>query len=708
MRWLLLALALLGAAPQDPPAAEDWKRLQKVERWILEYAVRCDDQHTWQKKGGDRGTWTVTESMVQTVELTRNSRSPRWSGTAEANLKCMTYSRTDYVGGEYHWNRYEGGGKITLAAELDIIDEKGYKFRLRTTKDTVEPEGQHTGEYHQLTGKGWVTDARQNATKIYAPAHFKNGPRGHQPYPEKGLVLAGSRPLAVADDCRDKSEMKFGMEHPHHGSWRWRIVPAGTELVDVEIDPPADYDTWLPAAGETEAKAGSHMEVTARLVTRDGKPPQRKAKKFVFELNDVSTEPGTSMNWPLKNAAATPDLAFEPDVSRLKTSSDMSLRGETADGEHIAATGIVSCFDFGAYGEVQVTAEMDDGERIVGYVKGDPTRSSLAIPRREGGSRIAAAWKRPEGLADGDDSENEPVGDGFRGDGLTLYEEYRGFVDRRGHRRVDPLKKELFVSDHLGGVDAAFTHYEKITGFVVRLLPKETRDDRVINFNRSAASPQRCEQHLVILGGASAASDHKSEFAGGSTVRENNGRAKVTPVSVKRIVVKARADEKVKALGAAEDYSYRQVVIVHELLHATGVEHHGDGDTLSGVTWSRDPDASRVLEGGKAIEVFRESATPVPLKSHDDLFDNPFDVVLAVQNGAFSGDQSCIMRYAGPGAYVHPDNRSTKRFFIAHEPAEAWGLGLCTSPDGTGVNPARYGKATRGNCAGQLRVSDAP
>jgi hypothetical protein len=323
---------------------------------------------------------------------------------------------------------------------------------------------------------------------------------------------------------------------------------------------------------------------------------------------------------------------------------------------------------------------------------------------------------RAAGLADGDDSENDPVGDGFRGDGLTLYEEYRGFVDRGGHRRVDPVKKELFVSDRLGDADAAFTHFEKISGFTVRLLPKETREDRVINFNRSAASPQRCEQHLVILTGAREATDLKSEFTGGSTVRENNGRKKVTPLSVRRIVVKTDP-ENVPALGEGgrtEEFSYRQIVIVHELLHATGVEHHGDGDALSGVTWSRDPNAPRILEGTKAIEVFRESVTPVPLKSHEELFENPFSVVLAVQNGAFSGDQNCIMRYAGAHAYVHPNNRSTKRLFIAHdEPKEAWGLGLCTSPDGTGVNgpehaPPRYGKATRGACAKQLRVSDAP
>lgn len=711
LRVLLLSVPAL-LLPQDPPAG-DWKRFQKVDRWLLEYSVRCDDQYSWQTSL-DRKSWAWSTSMVQTIELSRQPKQPRWRGTSDAKLKRMFANRTDVINGEYYWSRYEGGGTLLIGGELDIFDEKGYTFRLFTNKDTVFPEGTHTGESYRLTGKGWVLDPRQGPTALHPPSFFLNGPRSPLPYPEKGLILSGSAPLAVVDDCREKSQ-HHGSEHPHAGTWRWRLVPVGTELVDVVIDPPADYDAWLPTAGESESKAGSRLEVIARLVTRDGQPPKRKAKKFIFELTDVSSEPGTCMNFPLKDAAATPDLAFEQGVSRLKVTADQSLRGETAEGNHLSATAVVSCFDFGAAGELQVTAEMEDGERIVGYLRDDPTRSSLPIPMREGGSRIAAAWlktARVAGLADGDDSENDPVGDGFRGDGLTLYEEYRGFVDRRGHRRVDPLKKELFVSDQLGDADAAFTHFEKITGFAVRLLSKDIRDDRVINFNRSAASPQRCEQHLVILTGAKEATDLKSDFTGGSTVRENNGRKKVTPVSVKRIVVKTGADT-VKTLGEG-DVPYRKIVIVHELLHATGAEHHGDGDFLGGVTWTRDPNGPRVLEDGKAVEVFRESVNPVPLKSHDELFDNPVPVVLAVQNGAFSGDQNCIMRYAGAHAYVHPNNRSTKRFFIAHEETpEAWGLNLCTSPDGTGVNapgrtPCRYGKATRGNCAKQLRVSDAP
>lgn len=697
-----------GFAEAAPATSGDWKRLLNVDRWLLEYSVHCDDQYTWQQSI-DRKSWALSAGMTQTIELVRKPGQSRWLGRSEAKLRRRYHARTDIANGEWWWNREEGGGVLLVSAELDIW-ENGYRFRFGTPKETVFPEGVHTGESYRLTGKGWVLDPRQNTSRIHPPSFFLNG-LGWLPHPEKGLVLAGTKRDAWGGN-------KDG--RPNVSLWHWRLVPLETELLDVVIEPSAGYEEWLPRAGESESRAGAQLEVTARLVSRDGKPPRRKAKRFIFELDGVSAEPGTCLNHPLQDAAATPDIAFEAGVSRLLVSSEFATRGETAAGSHLQATAVVSCFDHGAYGELRVTAEMEDGEWIHGTVRSLGDRTSLPIPFREGGSKVATAWLRDAkvlGYLDADDSENAPVGDGFLGDGLTLYEEYRGFIARGGyHRRANPKQKELYVSDQLADADAAFTRYEKLSGIAVNLVPRETREDRVLNANRSANSPQRTPQHYVILGGPVEATDH-ADFMGGSTKRESNGRRKVTPISVRRIVIQPGGTHAVKALGAdgrLTGIPYRELVIVHELLHATGAEHHGEGDKLGGVTWSRSPDGAQVLEGTTPVQVFRESVTPVPLRAHDDLFHQPMQVVLAVPGGAFSGDQACIMRYAGPHAFVFPDHRSTRRCFIAHDADEAWGLGLCTSAAGTGVNapdraPApRYGAATRGNCAGQLRVSDAP
>ena len=49
-----------------------------------------------------------------------------------------------------------------------------------------------------------------------------------------------------------------------------------------------------------------------------------------------------------------------------------------------------------------------------------------------------------------EDSESAPVGNGVSGDGLSAYEEYRGFITRGGyHVRTDWDKKTLLIeNDH--------------------------------------------------------------------------------------------------------------------------------------------------------------------------------------------------------------------------------------------------------------------
>lgn len=78
-------------------------------------------------------------------------------------------------------------------------------------------------------------------------------------------------------------------------------------------------------------------------------------------------------------------------------------------------------------------AELEDGRVLQGELKmGEEERvSDILIPKREKGSKVAFAWLQERGLsgvADGSDTDRQPVGKpGADGDGLTVYEEYRGF-----------------------------------------------------------------------------------------------------------------------------------------------------------------------------------------------------------------------------------------------------------------------------------------
>jgi hypothetical protein len=93
--------------------------------------------------------------------------------------------------------------------------------------------------------------------------------------------------------------------------------------------------------------------------------------------------------------------------------------------------------------------------------------------------------------------------------------------------------------------------------------------------------------------------------------------------------------------------------------------------------------------------------------------EEPF--TLAVQHGEMSGDEHCLMRYAGAWAYVPAGGGPRDRVYVLPNERDRAGTGLCTSRKGTGHNshsrpnglPSRYGDASTNGCAGQIRVSDA-
>ena len=73
---------------------------------------------------------------------------------------------------------------------------------------------------------------------------------------------------------------------------------------------------------------------------------------------------------------------------------------------------------------------------------------------RKDGDWVAMSWRKEHAVAevpDDDDSEDDPKVDGSKGDGFTLYEEYRGFVENGKRIEGDPKKKDFFVQNLIGG-----------------------------------------------------------------------------------------------------------------------------------------------------------------------------------------------------------------------------------------------------------------
>jgi hypothetical protein len=543
---------------------------------------------------------------------------------------------------------------------------------------------------------------------------------------------------------------------------------------------PEGYDKWIPKGSRDENAPGNHLAVHARLKTKDGSPLRDQVTKFIFELVKVSNQPGVCMNFPAggDKKKPEPDLKFHRDYNPELAIFDETgnrvkwgPRAETPTGSYTYASATVSSFDFGAYGELQVTAEMADGSRIIGHLNTDRSQTIILLPKRRPGSKIADAWKErwrekfPNimTLPDDDDSEEDPQGShpdkgcNHKGDGLTLYEEYRGFYIRGRHRRTDPTRKDVFIYDTTGGRSkdgiAAFHH---LTGMPVHheLRPDEIGPENSVTFwsglkGRVVVVNDNCGKDTPHLGTRYGIqirnSNQPDSFA--DAVGEGVDTGDSSPPGQPRQVV-------IYHLARA----VRSASIAHELLHCCNVSHHGNTDyqralwrkaknsdeieeiNLEGAELIRDVDGEEAWVDSKAGNPVAAKLVKVKWEDRNDFLTAknlpflPCIIYVARPHGQHSGCVDCVMRYDTAQAY-EPQGDSGLRFLIPDTPPEGAELvtsgasgfgggrllggdflvpsGLCdaledpgSATDGRALR-RRYGPATHGCCRSQICVNDA-
>jgi hypothetical protein len=581
------------------------------------------------------------------------------------------------------------GGKKLYGLEIPF----GIRTEDLSTRQVIE---------HQITEGDravWKTETRTDygvrSGKSDAPLIVD------EPLPDDFSVLAGSvtQPVSIR-----------GHEGAGTMTVRWTLTSkpvAPVELVvAIEGENGTPYAKWRPRAGMSEEQVGAHLTARARLQKKGGGEPEVEASWIEFRLTEVSLNPGVSINWPRDPVTpAPPDLKFDPTATPdLDVEDDRATR----EGELLTATAVITSHDFGASAKLQVFATLEDGREITGHLEGDPGMEVIRLPKRRGDSRIADAW-RSYHSADGpdrEDAEDDPDGDGVKGDGLTLFEEYRGFYEDELWSDGNPAKKDFFICDTYHGlVPAAIDHFRKLTGLEVhdRLERTELSAQRVINAN-SLDSDRRTLQHGIIVKGSPTATGARAHGGPGS------------PKKIQFVEVPTSFDPTRLRLVHDPNYvppsaSYFIMAVVHELLHACNVWHHGEADTTE--WWLIEEAADGSLQrywaredGGKLgntpFQVYEESGAARPPKEP-----GLYRVKIAEKNGQHSGVEDCVMRYDNTPIY----RKSDSDYYSAPEKA---GTGLCEESRGTGSNEelhvpmSRHGDAapSRGDCRHQIMVND--
>jgi len=294
------------------------------------------------------------------------------------------------------------------------------------------------------------------------------------------------------------------------------------------------------------------------------------------------------------------------------------------------------------------------------------------------------------GADPGEDNDPRPEADGYPGDGLTNYEEYRGFLvggtsyrvemvngseelvahkNDRIHIRTDPRVKDVFI----------YNEYQDDISWVrgTQLKPHQIFDTNflggsgsmIVNYNHG-------RHHGGEQNGLWLTRDNTLEAKGMAvTIRDSDGPG--VPRTMSRICINY---DKLIRLGSD---SY-QSTVAHEICHGLNVWHHGQGD-----------DHELSVDG--------------------------YDVILNHQGGQASGDIECLMCYTnytvGWCHGIWPNHHGHLTSHVYEKDGTVY-LGewlhsrkpkLCTSNTPTGLNdwaPGHTNPATRGNCMGQLRVKD--
>ena len=258
---------------------------------------------------------------------------------------------------------------------------------------------------------------------------------------------------------------------------------------EVEVSGGSAYATWVPEGSLDDASTpGNSLQLTVK-VHEPGDPSKPRRAKLVFRLSKVSDQKGVCGNWP-QSGAVGKGLRFRKE--------------DFAGDEHLAykdeglvesidpveeATLPVQAYDYGAYGLLTVTAKDEAGRDGTVKANGKET-PDLAIPLDDNHNHIADTWElRAAGNLGGQETDDEETvpGQDAKGDGITLYNEYRGLVVREGglrsHRRLSPTRKEMFVLDPQGGFPGAL--WKDRTG--IEVIPLD--EDLVNASANSGGSP---------------------------------------------------------------------------------------------------------------------------------------------------------------------------------------------------------------------------
>jgi hypothetical protein len=449
---------------------------------------------------------------------------------------------------------------------------------------------------------------------------------------------------------------------------------------------------WVPRDGNV-AMVSAKMYVPHPSKANTWIPHDTVKRKMEITFIARSNEKGKAMNADLDAGPQdSPDLYFNTgDNNDLECRDDPTGQGhfgtcetKIEKNQHLF---YIKSADYGAFSRLDVSCEACVPLTLVAGVYPEAFPSSLSwevaveeldrekravyVPVDNNRNQISDAYlpDTVDNPSASEDLEDTPIGNGVKGDGLSAYEEYRGFFGRFGdlslHHRTDWNKKTLLIDNsnfmtlHL---------FEKASGLEVHQITEAQHKDRIVNFNSGHANV--VDQHGILL----RMSVSLDEGVAGRCFCDLD-----RPKSADRVMV-------------LPSYRYRDTV-AHELGHAVGMKHHGF------VYWPPSEQSIRMMTSGLS------DLLPGRVHSSPSLCGTklPASFYVGTKGDQGSGNHQCIMKYE-LYHYVYEQDGGDYDCM----PATTRTL-FDDSPVGTGPNghgrTAGDAASGRGNCKAQLWIT---
>lgn len=273
------------------------------------------------------------------------------------------------------------------------------------------------------------------------------------------------------------SPRKYAFPKSGNVSLKWSLTRDNPNPSEVTVDV-ASYESWLPTGNIQDPKEPgiNPLNITVTVHKKGDKKTLRQAYLDI-SLPYVSKNRGICGNYP-QNASEEEGLRFrEKDFPK---SGGLVYKDRThliTDVPVEQATFRVHSYDYGAWGTMRITARDEAGRDVKVKVRGKDT-PDLDIPLDDDANRIGDSWKPGDTKGKAKDWDDESIaGQDARGDGITLYDEYRGVViinESGGQEfvRLNPKAKEMFLIDKENVFPIA--KWEKVTGGFVTYYLNES------------------------------------------------------------------------------------------------------------------------------------------------------------------------------------------------------------------------------------------